>query len=413
MRRTFLVPILAVTVVALCPVFSAAAALAPRSGAVYAWGDDDAGQLGNGTISDPANHFDQDQRVPVAAHMPAGTSSVAVAGGLSDSYAVTTAGAMYAWGFNGDGEVGDGTRTATESPVESDLPAGVAATAVAAGYKQALALTAGGGLYAWGSNSAGQAGLGSTTPNSVITPSPVALPSGVQATAIATGADHDLAVSRAGVVYAWGLNADGQLGDGTTANSDVPVAVSLPGGARATAVAGGAAHSLALTAAGKVYAWGLNAEGQLGDGNVTSSDVPVFVKLPPGVVVTAIAAGDGSDKGLGGGYSLALTSTGAIYAWGDNASGNLGDDSTTDSDLPVLVRVPDGVVPVSITAGGNRCHLLSSHAAVYDWGSTEDGRKVHLVPNRDQMPAGETPVAIGDGPDAEQYLALMVPTQTG
>ena len=340
-----------------------AGASAP-SGSVYAWGDNDAGQIGNGEISTPANNFDQDPRVPVPSLLPAGTSAVSVAGGQSHSLAATTSGAVYAWGYNGNGQLGTGDHTATTSPVQTQIPSGVAVTEVAAGYKQSLALTTTGTLYAWGRNSSGQAGTGSLQPTNVAAPSSVALPAGVAVAAIAAGANHDLAVSSTGAVYDWGLNADGQLGDGTTANSDLPVQVVLPGAVRATAVAGGDNHSLALTRAGKVYAWGLNDHGQLGDGKPAGSETPVFVRLPTGTVATAIAAGED--------YSMALTSSGAIYAWGDNSSGNLGNGTTVDSAVPVQVQVPSGVTAAEIIAGGNRSHLLSTTGTVYDWGSTEN-----------------------------------------
>ncbi len=110
--------------------------------------------------------------------------------------------------------------------------------------------------------------------------------------------------------------------------------VSLPAGTKVTAVAAGALHSLALTSTGAVLAWGYNADGELGDGSTTNSDVPVKVKLPAGTKVTAVAAG--------GYYSLALTSTGAVFAWGYNADGELGDGSRANSDVPVKVKLPAG-----------------------------------------------------------------------
>ncbi len=379
------------------------------SGAVFAWGDDDAGQIGNGTLSTAANHDEYDPPVPVPANMPAGSVSTSIAGGQSSSLAVTSNGAVYSWGFNNFGQLGTGNTVATTSPVPVSMPAGVQATAVAAGYKQSMALSTGGAVYTWGDDQDGEDGNGKFT-HGLIKPYHLTLPGGVTATAIATGTDHDLAVTSAGAVYDWGLNSTGQLGDGSTTNSDVPVEAQLPANVTATAVAGSASHSLALTSTGAVYAWGDNSYGQLGDGSTVEAQTPVKVDLPAGVVATAVQAGDGSDNGLDGGYSLALTSTGAIYAWGNNASSDLGDGSTTNSDVPVLVHVPTGVTPIAITAGGNRCHLLTSAETIYDWGTGETGGDLRSVPTLDIMPPGETPVAIGDGPDAEQYLALMVPT---
>ena len=110
-------------------------------------------------------------------------------------------------------------------------------------------------------------------------------------TAVAVGALHSLALTSTGAVFAWGYNTDGELGDGGTANSDVPVKVKLPAGTKVTAIAAGGYDSLALTSTGAVFAWGYNADGELGDGGTANSDVPVKVKLPAGTKVTAVAAG--------------------------------------------------------------------------------------------------------------------------
>ena len=156
-------------------------------------------------------------------------------------------------------------------------------------------------------------------------------------------------------MLAWGYDADGELGDGNRTNSDVPVKVKLPAGTKVTAVAAGGYYSLALTSTGAVLAWGYNTDGELGDGNTTSSDVPVKVKLPAGRKVTAVAAG-GSLEGVGGdtagpGHSLAVTSTGTVLAWGYNADGELGDGNRTSSDVPVKVKLPAGRKVTAVAAG--------------------------------------------------------------
>jgi len=156
--------------------------------------------------------------------------------------------------------------------------------------------------------------------------------------AISEGYRTSLALGSNGSVYAWGDNTDGQLGDGSTTGSSTPVQVSLPGGVRAIAVSEGYETSLALGSHGTVYAWGMNAAGQLGDGTATGpgscgdspcSTTPVAVKLPGGV--PAIAVSEGKQT------SLALGSNGRVYAWGDNTDGQLGDGSVTGSSTPVQV----------------------------------------------------------------------------
>ena len=196
-------------------------------------------------------------------------------------------------------------------------------------------------MLAWGDNPFGQLGDGTTISRSV--PVAVDLPAGVTVTAVAAGAGHSLALTSAGQLLAWGDNRHGQLGDGTTISSSVPVAVHLRAGVTVTAIAAGDDDSLALTSAGQLLAWGWNAYGQLGYGTTTSSSVPVAVDLPAGVTVTAVAAGEY--------YGLALTSAGQLLAWGDNAYGQLGDGTTISSSVPVAVDLPTATAATAIAAG--------------------------------------------------------------
>ena len=141
-------------------------------------------------------------------------------------------------------------------------------------------------------------------------------------------------------MFAWGWNIAGQLGNGTTNGSDLPVKVSLPGGTKVTAIAAGFAHSVALTSTGALLAWGKNYNGNLGDGSTTDSDVPVKVSLPVGTKATAVAAGAE--------HNLAVTSTGAVLTWGYNADGQLGDGGTgaiTAGDFPVFSGSTTSGVP--------------------------------------------------------------------
>jgi len=177
--------------------------------------------------------------------LPAGTTiSTIAASSSSHSLAVTSTGTMLAWGANFTGQLGDGTITNRSTPVAVDLPAGTTVTAVATGSGHSLAVTSTGTMLAWGGNGSGQLGDGSTTSSS--TPVAVDLPAGTTVTAVAGGAGHSLALTSTGTMLAWGFNTSGQLGDGTTSNRSTPIATDLPADTTITAIAGGSFHSLAV-----------------------------------------------------------------------------------------------------------------------------------------------------------------------
>ncbi len=195
-------------------------------------------------------------------------------------------------------------------------------------------------------------------------------------------------------VVDWGDGESGQLGDGEVASSDLPVTAS--GLRYVIAAAGGAHHSLALLSDGTVMAWGSNAFGQLGD-ELALSDMPVPVEGLSGV--RAIAAGNN--------YSLALLDNGTVMAWGDNESGQLGDGSTQESDVPVAVKDLTGVT--AIAAGGEHSLALLSDGAVKAWGENEYGQlgdgstKNSDVPVAVKELTGVTAIAAG----GDHSLALL------
>jgi RHS repeat-associated protein/uncharacterized repeat protein (TIGR01451 family) len=262
------------------------------------------------------------------------------------------------WGRNGNGQLGDGTLTQRNTPVDvSGLSTGV--TAVVPGKSHACALTSAGGVKCWGDNSNGQLGDGTTAERT--TPVDVSgLTSGV--TAVSAGAYYTCALTTSGGVKCWGYNLDGQLGDGTTTDRSTPVNVSgLTSGV--AAISTGFSHTCALTTGGAVKCWGDNSSGQLGDGTTTDRLTPVDVSgLSSGVV--AISAG--------GSHTCALTSTGEVKCWGRNNNGQLGDGTTTNRTTPVSVSgLSSGVS--AITTGSNHSCALTTSGGVKCWGRNLDG----------------------------------------
>ncbi|MEU1086707.1 Ig-like domain repeat protein [Streptomyces sp. NPDC005892] len=252
------------------------------AGDVLAWGYNEWGQLGNGTTGTDSN-------VPVEVDLPAGATVTEISAGAGHALALTSAGEVLSWGDNDLGQLGDGTTTSRDEPAAVDLPAGTART-IAAGDDHSLALSSTGSTLAWGYNGDGQLGDGTTTTRT--RPVETHVPDGVTVTSLAAGSGfQSFALTTTDEVLAWGDNSYGQLGDGTTTRRTVPVEVSLPTGTRVTSIDSGDDHTVALTSTGDVLAWGYNRYGQVGDGTTTNHSVPVEVALPTGTIALAIGTG--------------------------------------------------------------------------------------------------------------------------
>ena len=369
------------------------------SDALYGWGSDDWGQLANGSSG-------QGTPTPVPTPgmvaAPGGSAFRSVAAGGAHSLGLTVDGQVYSWGANSSGQLGVGSVVDASTPQAVDIPGGPV-VAVAAGSAYSLALTAAGQVYAWGANLFGQLGTGSRS--NADSPVLVSMPGGVTVTAIAAGGDHSLALTASGQVYGWGANTYGQVGDGTTVSRDLPVPVPTPEGVTFTAIAAGTGHSLALSASGQVFAWGFNASGQLGDGTTVDSPTMVPVSLPAGTTITSIATGSS--------HSLALTSTGVVLAWGSNAFGQL--DSAlvgnllVDSPIPLQpLGLPPLTTFVAIAGGLNSSYALTSAGVPWVWGGNaygqlgvgSSGLDAVLPLAMSTLPPGTLDSGLFSGPDA-------------
>jgi alpha-tubulin suppressor-like RCC1 family protein len=331
-------------------------------GSVLAWGANSNGQLGDGTTTA------KNTPVPVSG-FEAGSGVVAIAAGLTHSLAVKSDGTVWSWGFNGSGQLGDGTFTQRMIPGPVSDPSGTGfltgAAAVAAGSIYSLAIKADGAMLAWGNNTSGELGDGSVTLR--VTPVPVSgLAAGSGVIAAAGGNSHSFALKQDGALLAWGANNAGQLGKGTFDGQAQPI----EGLADIDAIAAGigGSHSLAHKSDGTVLAWGLNLNGQLGDGTTSSKMAPVQVSgLGIGSGVVAVAAGNA--------HSLALKADGTVLAWGSNTNGQLGDGTTSQKTTPVQVMglgVNSGIM--AIAAGNSFSVALGSDGSVWTWGQNTNGQ---------------------------------------
>jgi alpha-tubulin suppressor-like RCC1 family protein len=301
--------------------------------------------------------------VPAPSVTPGGLAveaAIAITSGELHTCALTIQGEVRCWGDNTTGQLGDGTTlTARSSPVEVIGLASVV-SGVAAGTYHTCALTIAGGVKCWGGNANGQLGDGTTAQH----PAPVdviGLSGGVEA--LGAGYHSNCVLLSTGGVQCWGGNILGQLGDGTTTDRPTPVdVIGLSSGVRSIAV--GLQHVCALMDAGGVKCWGSNFAGQLGDGTTTDRFTPVDMKGLPGGIV-ALAAGSAS--------TCALTQKGGVKCWGSNSAGTLGDGTGIDRLWPVNVSgLSSGVL--AITLGHDHACALMDGGRVKCWGWNVDGQ---------------------------------------
>jgi alpha-tubulin suppressor-like RCC1 family protein len=350
-------------------------------GTVWTWGSNTQGRLGDGASGD--------KTTPVQVKGPGGigflTGVTAIAGGQYHSIALKNDGTVWTWGSNGfGGPLGDGTTTDRSTPVQVKGPGGIGfltgVTAIAGGDHHTIALKNDGTVWAWGRNDSGQLGDGtaSSTYTGISTPVQVKGPGGIDfltdVKAIAGGGHHTIALKNDGTVWTWGLNDNGQLGDGTTTNRTAPVQVS--GLTNMKAIAGGGHHTIALKNDGAVWTWGADDYGQLGGGKEYPYGAAPRRTTPAQVSgltnMTAIAGG--------GNHTIALNNDGTVWAWGRNDSGQLGDGTTTDRYTPVKVCAAGQTSSCSVfltnvtaiadgTAGTQHTIVLKNDGTVWGWGS--------------------------------------------
>jgi alpha-tubulin suppressor-like RCC1 family protein len=341
-----------------------------RNGKAYCWGDDTVGELGNNTTTATA------QSTPVAVYtggVLSGLTLIQISAGDDWTCALASTGNAYCWGNNDSGGItalGNGLTLASDQPVL--VSGGLIFTQISVGSSFACGLTSAGVAYCWGNNMQGMLGNGGTgfaTIPTAVTTSGVL--SGLILTQINAGQNFTCALASTGAAYCWGSNSNGQLGNNSTTSSSVPVAVTTSGGLAGvivTQLATGTADTCALGSAGAAYCWGLNTNGQLGNNSTTQSLVPVAVTTT-GTPLAEITAGTS--------FACALDITGAAYCWGLNTNGQLGNNSTTQSLVPVPVTttgVLAGATLTQIDAGQNFACVRDSTGVFYCWGGNATGQ---------------------------------------
>lgn len=337
-----------------------------EDGSAWSWGPNNYGVLGNGIFPGSLN----------ATRVSGVTGLVQVAAGEYHCLALATNGSVWAWGGNMSGQVGfaiSGSGTSYPSAVTNPIPVfsgysggspqplvGASQVAASVNGVGSYALMTNGTVLAWGDNTYGQQGNGRS---GGINPVP-ALVNGLSGViSIAAGTGHVLALTTNGTIYAWGYNHYGQLGNGTNAGDGLtPALVTALTNTTIVSITTGAESSYAVDSSGNVWAWGQNTSGQLGDGTTQNRLLPALVHgLSATSQIVGISAGVN--------HCLALASDGSFWAWGDNSEGELGDGTLNQSLVPEHLLFPDNTTAIAISAGAQMSYSIQSDLSVRSWGS--------------------------------------------
>jgi len=295
-------------------------------GSVSCWGDNEYGQLGDGTTTN-RNTTTQ------TSSLGTDRTAVAITAGAIHTCALLDDGSVSCWGYNGYGSLGDGTTTNRNTTTQtSSLGTDRTGVAIAAGRYHTCAILDDGSVSCWGDNEYGQLGDGTSTQRNTPTQTS-SLGTDRTAVAITAGAYHTCAILDDGSVSCWGQNNLGQLGDETTANRNTPTQTSSLGTDRtAVAIAAGSSHTCAILDDGSVSCWGFNGNGRLGDGTTTNSNTPTQTSsLGTDRTAVAIAAGLY--------HTCVILDDGSASCWGYNGQGQLGDGTNTDRNTPTAIEI--------------------------------------------------------------------------
>jgi alpha-tubulin suppressor-like RCC1 family protein/uncharacterized protein YjdB len=309
----------------------------------YCWGNNAGGALGGGSGIDSS-------ATPVLVLGGHVFSTVGV--GNSFACGATTGSAAYCWGTGTSGQLGNGSTGNSSVPVA--VSGGILFSSVTGPCGRATS----GAAWCWGDNSSGRLGNGTNTNSSV----PVPVSGGHNFAQVAAGSNaHACGVDTSNAAWCWGADGSGQLGDGATTDSNVPVAV-IGGHLFAQVSAGSGGQSCGVTTAHAAYCWGSNANGLLGNGGGLGSSTPVLVS--GGILFTQVSSGTSSNCGVDTG--------GNAWCWGDGVAGELGNGASGPSNVPVLVA--GGLQFAFVSAGGSNNCGSTTGGAVFCWGLGSSGQ---------------------------------------
>jgi alpha-tubulin suppressor-like RCC1 family protein len=326
-------------------------------GRVFVWGSNTAYQLGTGDITNDITKLNTPTEITSRFNFESSEVIQSINLGWSSSTALTSNGRVFTWGDNDYGQLGDGTgaNENRSSPFDItnrfvlDTNLNEKITYLSSSYYGSFALTSAGKIFAWGDNLYGQLGDNTTvnknTPTNIT--SRFGLHSGEVVTMISgAGDEHSVAITNQSRVFTFGRNNQGQLGNGNDliASSPIPIDITslfnLSSEETIQTLTGGASFSIITTSLGRIMSWGGNFSGQLGNGNNTNQFTPVNIAnqfvLQDGESVKSISSGHSQ--------SFALTSVGRVFVWGANGSNQLGDGLTASRNVPFAISILEPTV---------------------------------------------------------------------
>ena len=349
-------------------------------GSISCWGDNEFGQLGDGTRTPHST--------PSKVSMPLGRKAVDISAGSYHTCTILDDGTVRCWGDNEFGQLGDGTTIERLTGVSVNLGPGRTAESISAGSSHTCAILDDRTVKCWGGNSNGQLGDGSTRNRK--SPVSATLGDSGEAISISAGAYHTCAIMVGRTVMCWGDNWHGQIGNGGQEDSLTATEVAIPSNSSAVTIDGGSFHTCVGMNDGSMFCWGSNGYGQFGNGGSQSSGTPAGVGLLDTQSPTQVS--------LGSFHTCALFDDGNVSCWGGNSAGQVGDGTQSDRSIPTSVGIPLGKKALSISVGQRHSCAILDDASLKCWGLNSGGQLGDGSTTNNPSPSD---VVLGHGSSAE------------